>query len=64
MGVRRMHQELTTETEPLNVKRIRRLMRLMGLEAVGPKPNRTGGPALQATAWPHGLPVSAKRDGH
>ena len=39
MGVRRMHQELTTEAEPLNIKRIRRLMRLMGLEAVGPKPN-------------------------
>ena len=39
MGVRRMHQELTTVTEPLNIKRIRRLMRLMGLEAVGPKPN-------------------------
>jgi len=39
MGVRRMHQELTTETHPLNIKRIRRLMRLMGLEAVGPKPN-------------------------
>lgn len=39
MGVRRMHQELTTEAEPLNIKRIRRLMRLIGLEAVGPKPN-------------------------
>ncbi len=39
MGVRRMHQELTTEAEPLNIKRIRRLMRFMGLEAVGPKPN-------------------------
>ncbi len=39
MGVRRMHQELTTEAEPLNIKRIRRIMCLMGLEAVGPKPN-------------------------
>ena len=39
MGVRRMHIELTTEAEPLNIKRIRRLMRVMGLEAVGPKPN-------------------------
>ncbi len=36
MGVPRMHQELRTEAEPLNIKRIRRLMRL---EAVGPKPN-------------------------
>lgn len=39
LGVRRMHQELTTPEYPLNIKRIRRLMRLMGLEAVYPKPN-------------------------
>lgn len=39
MGVRRMYHELTTQEEPVNIKRIRRLMRLMGLEAVGPKPN-------------------------
>jgi hypothetical protein len=39
LGVRRMHQELTTPESPLNLKRIRRLMRLMGLEAVYPKPN-------------------------
>lgn len=39
MGVRRLHQELATEADPLNIKRIRRLMRLMGLEAVGPKPS-------------------------
>ncbi len=39
MGVRRMHQELTGSENPLNIKRIRRLMRLMGLEAVYPKPN-------------------------
>ena len=39
LGVRRMHQELTTPEEPLNIKRVRRLMRLMGLEAVYPKPN-------------------------
>ena len=39
LGVRRMHQELTSVDKPLNVKRIRRLMRLMGLEAVYPKPN-------------------------
>jgi len=39
VAVRRMHQELTTEADPLNIKRIRRLMRVMGLEAVGPKPN-------------------------
>lgn len=39
LGVRRMHQELTTPDVPVNIKRIRRLMRLMGLEAVYPKPN-------------------------
>ncbi len=39
MGVRRMYHELKTTDNPVNIKRIRRLMRLMGLEAVGPKPN-------------------------
>jgi len=39
LGVRRMLQELTTIDCPLNPKRIRRLMRLMGLEAIYPKPN-------------------------
>lgn len=39
MGVRRMYHELTTLDNPINVKRVRRLMRVMGLEAVGPKPN-------------------------
>lgn len=39
LGVRRMYYELSTPQEPINIKRVRRLMRLMGLEAVGPKPN-------------------------
>lgn len=39
LGVERMCQELTSPEQPVNVKRVRRLMRLMGLEAVGPKPN-------------------------
>ncbi|WP_310587714.1 IS3 family transposase [Fibrella rubiginis] len=39
LGVERMCQELTNSEQPVNVKRVRRLMRLMGLEAVGPKPN-------------------------
>ena len=39
MGVRRMYHELTTPENPVNIKRVRRLMHLMGLEAVGPKPN-------------------------
>lgn len=39
MGVRRMHQELSTLNNPVNIKRVHRLMRLMGLEAVYQKPN-------------------------
>jgi putative transposase len=38
-GVRRMYHELKTPDHTVNIKRIRRLMRLMGLQAVGPKPN-------------------------
>lgn len=39
MGIRRLHQELSTDGQPINIKRVRRLTRLMGLEAVGPKPS-------------------------
>lgn len=39
MGVRRMYHELTASDNPITIKRVRRLMRLMGLEAVGSKPN-------------------------
>ncbi|WP_410528578.1 IS3 family transposase [Spirosoma sp. KUDC1026] len=39
LGVRRMQQELTTAEFPVNLKRVRRLMRLMSLEAIYPKPN-------------------------
>ena len=39
MGVRRIYHELSTPEDPVNIKRVRRLMRLMGLEAIGPKPN-------------------------
>ena len=34
LGVRRMQQELTTTDSPVNLKRVRRLMRLMDLEAI------------------------------
>lgn len=37
-GVRRMHQYLLSRDYVVNIKRIRRLYRLMGLEAVYPKP--------------------------
>jgi putative transposase len=52
MGVRRMQQELTTPNNPLNVKRIRRLMRRMGLEAVGPKPDLSK-PQAGHTIYPY-----------
>jgi putative transposase len=39
MGVRRMQQEISTVDNPVNLKRVHRLMRLMGLEAVYQKPN-------------------------
>jgi putative transposase len=39
MGIRRMHQEVSTIDDPVNIKRVHRLMRLMGLEAVYQKPN-------------------------
>ena len=39
LGVRRMQQELTTTNSPINIKRVRRLMRLMDLEAIYAKPN-------------------------
>jgi len=38
-GVRRITQELSTQQEPLNEKRIRRLMQLMDLKVLYPKPN-------------------------
>jgi putative transposase len=52
MGVRRMYYELTTADNPVNIKRIRRLMRLMGLEAVGPKPNLSK-PVIGHTIYPY-----------
>ena len=38
LGVRGLHAWLRQQGEAVNVKRVRRLVRLMGLEAVGPKP--------------------------
>lgn len=39
MGVRRMQKEISTVDNPVNIKRVHRLMRLMCLEAVYQKPN-------------------------
>ena len=38
-GARRMHAHIKHQGFPVNIKRIRRLLRLMGLEAIYPKPN-------------------------
>src|SRR5215472_7097225 len=37
-GSRRMSEWLTQQGEPVNRKRVQRLMRVMGLEAIYPKP--------------------------
>jgi putative transposase len=38
-GVRRMHAWLDTVGHPVNIKRVRRLLRKLGLQAIYPKPN-------------------------
>ena len=43
-GARRIARTLMEEGFPIDRKRVRRLMRLMGIEALGPKP-RTSKPA-------------------
>jgi putative transposase len=51
-GVRRMRQVLMSQGFIVNPKRIRRLMRSMGLEAVYPKP-RLGGTAPNGCVYPY-----------
>jgi len=51
-GSRRMAQELRGEGLIVNRKRIQRLMRLMGLEAIAPKPN-TSRPAPEHPVYPY-----------
>jgi len=51
-GARRIARTLTDEGWPLNGKRARRLMRLMGIEALGPKP-RTSKPAPGHKIYPY-----------
>jgi len=41
LGSRRMAQMLKAEGEKINRKRVQRLMRKMGIAALGPKPNTT-----------------------
>ena len=51
-GARRIARTLTEEGFPIDRKRVRRLMRLMGIEALGPKP-RTSKPAPGHKIYPY-----------
>ena len=56
LGSRRMAAMLQAEGLPVNRKRVQRLMRKMGIAALGPKPSTT-----QAGAGPQDLSLSAAR---
>ena len=51
-GARRIARTLSEEAFPIDRKRARRLMRLMGIEALGPKP-RTTQPAPGRKIYPY-----------
>ena len=51
-GARRIARTLTEEGYPIDRKRVRRLMRVMGIEALGPKP-RTTKPAPGHKIYPY-----------
>jgi putative transposase len=48
-GSRRMTEWLTQQGEPVNRKRVQRLMRLIGLEAIYPKPRLSAGAGIGST---------------
>jgi len=52
LGSRRMARMLSRDGAPVNRKRVQRLMRLMGIEALGPKPN-TSKPAPGHKIYPY-----------
>jgi putative transposase len=59
-GSRRMTAWLRSEGYPVNRKRVRRLLQLLGLEAIYPKP-RTSTPAPGHRIYPYllrGLPIT------
>jgi putative transposase len=63
-GSRRMAAELARRGEAVNRKRVRRLLRLMGLEAIYPKP-RLSAPAPGHRVYPYLLRgVAVERPGH
>ena len=52
LGSRRMAQMLSTPRAPVNRKRVQRLMRLMGIAALGPRKN-TSKPAPEHKIFPY-----------
>ena len=58
-GIRRMTKELNNKGHKVNRKRVRRLMRLMGLEAIYPRRNLS-----KNTGKHRNLPVFAERSEH
>ena len=52
LGSRRLRAMLRAEGLPINRKRVQRLMRRMGIAALGPKPN-TGKPAPGHKIYPY-----------
>jgi putative transposase len=52
-GSRKMRKELQAEGQRINRKRVQRLMRLMGLEAMAPKPPSTSEPAPEHVRYPY-----------
>lgn len=51
-GSRKIAQELSRVGDPVNRKRVQRLMRLMGIESVAPKP-KTSRPAAEHPIYPY-----------
>jgi len=64
LGSRRMTAMLRADGAPVNRKRVQRLMRLMGIAALGPKP-RTSKPAAGHRVYPYLLRgVTIERANH
>ena len=57
-GSRRMKAWLLQQSHPVSRNRVRRLMRLMGLEAIYRRPNTS-----KADPWAQSLPLPAEGDG-
>ena len=51
-GARRLVVNLPTEHQPVNIKKVRRLMKSMGIEAIYPKPNLSK-PNLEHKIYPY-----------